>query len=163
MTGPTGRRDLLAALHPITRALRRVEDAAAAREGLSMWQYAILSVVAERPGANQREIATYLQYSPNRIVADLHDLETRGGLTRRPGRPAPVAASPPPGPGGGSPRRPAADRRATLLAPTAAGGAVRLRIQAEIHRGEDALLDGLPGEQRASFADAARDLARLVR
>src|SRR3954463_460982 len=141
MTGPTGRRDLLAALHPITRELRRVEGAAAAREGLSMWPDPILSVVAERPGANQREIATYLQYSPNRIVADLHDLETRGWLTRRPG----------------------ADRRATLLAPPDAGEAVRLRIQAEIHRGEDALLDGLSAEQRASFADAARDLARLVR
>jgi DNA-binding MarR family transcriptional regulator len=141
MTGPTGRRDLLAALHPITRAFRRVEDAAAAREGLSMWQYAILSVVAERPGANQNEIATYLQYSPNRIVADLHDLETRGWLTRRPGT----------------------DRRANLLAPTDAGEAVRLRIQAEIHRGEDALLDGLTAEQRASFDVAARELARLVR
>ena len=98
-------------------------------------------VVAERPGANQREIATYLQYSPNRIVADLHDLETRGWLTRRPGP----------------------DRRANLLAPTEAGEAVR-----PAHPGRDPPGGGRAprrpdDRQRASFADAARELARLVR
>ena len=71
---------------PIARALRRIEEAAAARDGVNMWQYAILSVVAERPGLNQREVAGVLQYSPNRIVGDLHALVERGLVVRRPGR-----------------------------------------------------------------------------
>src|SRR5690349_20972029 len=110
--GVTERQDLLAALYPITRALRRIEDAAAAREGISMWQYAILSAVADRPGCNQREVAAHLQYSPNRIVADLHDLQDRGWLLRRPG----------------------ADRRSNVLTVTDAGDGVRRRVRAEIHR-----------------------------
>ena len=138
---PTHRRDLLASLHPVTRALRRIEEAAAARDGLTMWQYAVLSVVAERLGPNQRELAAHLQYSPNRLVADLHDLERRGWLTRRPG----------------------ADRRANLLEITEAGDAVRRRIQAEIHRQEDALLAVLTDDQRVSLVDATRRLADRVR
>ena len=141
MAEPAERSDLLAALHPITRALRRIEEDAAAQEGLTMWRYAILSVVADRPGASQREIAAHLQYSPNRLVVDLRDLERSGWVVRRPG----------------------ADRRANVLALTGPGDAVRRRVRAEIHRREDALLDGLPEERRASFERAARELADLVR
>ena len=141
MSGSTERRDLLASLHPITRALRRIEEAAAARDGLTMWQYAILSVVAESPGRNQREVAAHLQYSPNRIVADLHDLERRGWVTRRPG----------------------ADRRANVLEITDSGDVVRRRVQTEIHRREDALLDVLTDDERACFDRAAHDLAEGAR
>ena len=70
---------------PISRELRRVEEAAAARHGLSMWQYAILSVVDRRPGRNQAEVADALGYSKNRIVGDLDLLEHAGLLTRQPG------------------------------------------------------------------------------
>jgi DNA-binding MarR family transcriptional regulator len=137
----TDRTDLLASLHPVTRVLRRIEEAAAAREGLSMWQYAILSVVAGRPGRNQREIAEHLQYSPNRVVTDLHDLERRGYLTRRPGP----------------------DRRANLLDLTDAGDAVRRRIRAEIHAREDDLLGGLSDDQRQCLAGSLGRLADLAR
>src|SRR5690242_8948652 len=122
----TDRTDLLASLHPVTRVLRRIEEAAAAREGMSMWQYALLSVVADSGGRNQREIAEHLQYSQNRVVTDLHDLEGRGYLRRRPGL----------------------DRRANTLDLTEAGDAVRRRIRAEIHDREDELLGGLADDER---------------
>lgn len=138
---PGTRADLLASVHPIARALRRIEEAAAAREGLGMWQYAILSVVADGPGRNQREIAAHLQYSPNRLVVDLHDLERRGWVARRPGP----------------------DRRANVVDLSEAGDAVRGRIQAEIHRREDALLAELADDERAGFVRAVHRLAHLVR
>ena len=126
---------------PIARALRRIEEAAAARDGVNMWQYAILSVVAERPGLNQREVAGVLQYSPNRIVGDLHALEERGLVVRRPGR----------------------DRRANRLEITEAGDAVRRRVQAVIHEREDELLAVLTPAQRDAFHAAAGRLADLAR
>jgi len=141
VSGSPARRDLLASLLPVTRALRRIEEAAAARDGVSMWQYAILSVVAERPGLNQRELAAALQYSPNRIVGDLHALEERGLVLRRPGR----------------------DRRANRIDATEAGDAVRRRVQAEIHAREDDLLADLAPAEREAFAGAARRLATRAR
>ncbi len=73
------RQDLLALLLPLTRDLRRVEEAAAAEHGLTMWQYAILSVADRRPGWHQAAIADALGYSKNRIVADL-DEQVRAGV-----------------------------------------------------------------------------------
>jgi DNA-binding MarR family transcriptional regulator len=137
----TDRTDLLASLHPVTRVLRRIEEAAAAREGLSMWQYALLSVVAHGAGRSQREIAEHLQYSPNRVVTDLHDLEGRGYLTRRPG----------------------VDRRANALELTEAGDAVRRRIRAEIHAHEDELLAGLADDDRECLVGTLGRLAELAR
>jgi DNA-binding MarR family transcriptional regulator len=137
----TDRRDLLASLHPVTRVLRRIEEAAAAQEGMTMWQYALLSVVADGSGRNQREIAEHLQYSPNRVVTDLHDLERRGYLTRRPG----------------------VDRRANTLDLTEAGDAVRRRIRAEIHDREDELLDGLADDEREHLVATLGRLAELAR
>jgi len=141
MNGPPPRRDLLASLMPVARALRRIEEGAAARDGATMWQYAILSVVAERPGLNQREVAGALQYSQNRIVGDLHALEERGLVLRRPGR----------------------DRRANRLEITPAGDAVRRRVQAEIHEREDELLSTLTPAQRDTFQATAQHLAAQAR
>jgi DNA-binding MarR family transcriptional regulator len=135
------RRDLLAVLAPLTRALRRVEDVAAAGAGITMWQYAILSVVADTTGLNQAQVATRLGYSKNRIVADLDLLEGRQLLVRRPGP----------------------DRRANVLAPTAAGLRLMNEVKAEVHDGEDRLLTSLPREQRAALLatlDAITDTLR---
>jgi DNA-binding MarR family transcriptional regulator len=141
VNGLSPRRDLLASLMPIARVLRRIEEAAAARDGVTMWQYAILSVVAERPGLNQREVAEVLQYSPNRIVGDLQALEEGGLVVRRPGR----------------------DRRANRLEITEAGDVLRQRVQAEIHAREDELLGGLTRAQRDAFDAVARQLAARAR
>ncbi len=128
--------DLLAALAPLTRALRRVEDDAAAGAGLTMWQYAILAVVVAAPGLNQGEVATRLGYSKNRIIADLDLLGQRGLLTRTPGT----------------------DRRANELRATTAGRRIMVQVRAAVHRGEDELLRTWPADQRQALKAAMRTL-----
>jgi DNA-binding MarR family transcriptional regulator len=135
------RGDLLAALAPLTKALRGIEDSAAGRAGITMWQYAILSVVAVQPGLNQAQVADYLQYSRNRIIADLDLLERRKLLTRRPG----------------------ADRRANQLRPTAAGVRLMCKVRADIHHQEDLLLAMLPAGQRKELHSAAQAVSRALR
>ncbi len=136
----TTRIDLLAALAPLARALRRLEESAAARADLTMWQYAVLAVVAESPTLNQGEVANRLGYSPNRIIADLDLLERRELLTRRPG----------------------ADRRSNELTTTAAGRRVVRRVRTDIHRGEDALLAALPTDQRRALSSATSTIAAAL-
>lgn len=135
------RQDLLASLFPITRALRRIEDDAAGAHGLTMWQYAILSVLDARADLNQREVADGLGYSRNRIVADLDLLEARTLITRRPG----------------------VDRRSNRLRLTASGAARMRHIRDDIHAGEDALLAGLPAALRRSFDEVAERVGEHVR
>lgn len=135
------REDLLALLAPVARLLRRVEEEAAAPSGLSMWQYAVLSVVAAAPGLNQRQVADRLDYSTNRIIADLDELERRELLRRRPGP----------------------DRRSNLLDATEAGVAVVREIRARIRRGEEQLLARLPRAERETWLAAARTLADAAR
>src|SRR5215210_1744349 len=132
-----GRRDLLASLGPVAKALRRLEDAAAATEDLSMWQYAVLSVVADRPALNQGQVARALQYSQNRIVSDLDLLEARQLVIRRPG----------------------VDRRSNTLDITPQGRAVQRRVQDRIHAAEDALLAGLTPAQQRQLRAVAEQLA----
>lgn len=138
---PTPRRDLLASLSPIARALRRIENDAAGRHSLSMWQYAILSVAAEAPGLNQGQVADRLQYSANRIIADLDHLQQRKLITRRSGP----------------------DRRANVVSITSAGAAVQRRIQTDIHRREDDLLAGLSSAAQRQLRSAAQRLADQLR
>jgi DNA-binding MarR family transcriptional regulator len=135
------RQDLLAALAPVTKALRRIEDDAAAGAGLTMWQYAILSLVTETPGLNQGQVAHTLGYSANRIIADLDLLQERRLLTRSPGT----------------------DRRANVLRTTAAGRRVMQRIQADIRKGEDDLLAILSVGQRRALYSAAQSIAGALR
>jgi DNA-binding MarR family transcriptional regulator len=135
------RQDLLALLMPITRDLRRIEDAAAARHGMTMWQYAILAVVEHGADRNQAEVADALGYSRNRIIADLDHLEAAGLLTRAR----------------------AADRRANVLRITASGRAAASVVRAEIHRDEDVLLAPLSRTGRESFLRGARALHDVVR
>jgi DNA-binding MarR family transcriptional regulator len=135
------RTDLLATLHPVTRALRRLEELASAKHGLTMWQYAILSVVAQTTGLNQRDVANRLQYSVNRIIRDLDFLSERGLLTRRSGP----------------------DRRANLLSVTAAGSELERQIRADIQGQEDVLLAGLSSGQREALYGALRHLEQQVR
>jgi len=128
-------------LMPISRDLRRVEEAAAGRHGLTMWQYAILAVVARRPGRNQAEVAAALAYSKNRIVGDLDHLERAGLVERRPG----------------------ADRRSNVLTVTPAGRRVMTAIRAEIRHHEDELLAKLSATARRTFVTALRTLDEQVR
>jgi DNA-binding MarR family transcriptional regulator len=135
------RQDLLASFHPVTRTLRRIEDDAAATHGITMWQYAILSVVSGSDDLNQRQVASVLQYSPNRLIADVDDLEHRGLLVRTPGE----------------------DRRANVLRATKAGVKLQRRVQADIHEQEDLLLAHLAPARRRQLADAVQQLAQRIR
>jgi len=135
------RQDLLGSLLPITRALRTIEDEAAAEHGITMWQYAILAVTAQRPDLNQGDVARLLEYSKNRIVGDIDHLEESGLLQRTAGN----------------------DRRANLLTITRAGRSVLRDVQAEVHRREDLLLAGLSPTARAQFSRQARRLGEQVR
>jgi DNA-binding MarR family transcriptional regulator len=135
------RPDLLASLFPVTKALRRIEDEAAAAADLTMWQYAILSVVKDAPGLNQRVIARQLNYSANRIIADLDHLEARGLVVRQPG----------------------ADRRANVITLTRSGAALQRRVQRAIHAREDELLAGLSVTQQRQLHSVVQALARGVR
>jgi DNA-binding MarR family transcriptional regulator len=134
------RTDLLAALAPLTRALRRIEDAAAAEVGLTMWQYAILAVVGGSDQLNQAEVADRLGYSKNRIVADLDLLERRSLLVRQP----------------------APDRRANLLRVTPSGAALERQVREDVHRGEDELLATLDVQQRADVLGAIRTMTHAL-
>jgi len=135
------RSDLLAVLAPITKALRRIEDTAAARSGLTMWQYAILSVIDQAPGLNQRTVAARLDYSPNRLILDLDQLEQQQLLTRSPGP----------------------DRRANVLTATAEGTRFMRQIRSEIRRREDTLLAPLTPTQRNALVAAASVLTKSLR
>jgi DNA-binding MarR family transcriptional regulator len=135
------RQDLLAVIMPVARALRRIEEDAASRHGLTMWQYAILAAATDHPGLNQREIASRLDYSANRLVHDLDRLVDLGFVERVPG----------------------ADRRANLLRVTRTGRAARRRIQAAIHRAEDDLLRDVPSAARRGLEDGAAAVTRRLR
>ncbi len=124
-------------LLPVTKRLRRIEDEAAAAHDLTMWQYAILSVASARSGLNQAQLAARLDYSKNRIVADLDELERQGLLRRTPGP----------------------DRRANTLTVTPAGEERMRRVQQAIHEAEDAMVASLPEAQRAAIGAAADRLA----
>lgn len=134
------RRDLLASVLPLAKALRRIEDAAAAEHGITMWQYAILSVAVAAPGMSQSEMASGMGYSKNRIVADIDHLEQRRLLVRQAG----------------------ADRRVHSLRATDAGIAAMRTIRAEIHRGEDELLAGLSATAQQEFHRSARRLGEQI-
>lgn len=137
----TERHDLLASLLPIAKALRRIEDAAAARFDITMWQYAILSMATAVQGMSQSEVAEMLGYSRNRIIGDLDQLEKRELLVRVAG----------------------ADRRVNTLRATESGMATMREIRAEIHRQEDALLSGLSPTARRDFHQIARRLGEQLR
>ncbi|MFE6971414.1 MarR family winged helix-turn-helix transcriptional regulator [Isoptericola sp. NPDC057653] len=123
------RRDLLGLLGPLYRNLRRAEERCAQESGLSMWQYAVLSVAAREEGQSQTQLADRLGYSRNRIVGDLDVLQARGLAERRTD----------------------ADRRRNSIHATRAGAAVVAEIQRAIWAAEDELLADLPAGGRASL------------
>lgn len=137
----SSRRDLLSVLFPLTRELRRIEDAAAAADQLTMWQYAVLMTVAENP-ANQTNLATRLWYSKNRLVHDIDHLERLGLVTRE--------------------MQPT-DRRSNIITITSQGRGTKARIQQRIHDGEDELLRHVSSSSRAQFLHLAAEVSDGMR
>ena len=124
------RSDLAASMGPVTKALAQMEEAIARRRGMTMWRYAVLVAVRDEPGSNQAQVAARIGYDKNRIVADLDALEDAGLLSRRPA---------------------ADDRRNNRLTLTPEGARLADELQAEVHAGEDALLDPLPVADRRAI------------
>jgi DNA-binding MarR family transcriptional regulator len=97
--------------------------------------------LSDTPGLNQGQVAKVLQYSANRLVADLDDLQQRGLTIRQPGD----------------------DRRSNHLFATKAGMDLKERVQHEVHAREDELLAPLTVNRQRVLRAALQDLARQLR
>lgn len=116
---------------PLYRLLRRAEERCANDAGLTMWQYAVLSVGARHEGLSQAQIADRLGYSRNRIIHDLDVLETRRLAERRAGT----------------------DRRRHSIHVTATGRDTVDEIRSAIWAAENDLLSPVPAAGRDSLQD----------
>jgi DNA-binding MarR family transcriptional regulator len=134
------RRDLAAMLQPLVRTLIAAELPVLARHGISMWGYVVLNALDGRPARTQAALARAIGADKTRIIATLDELEEAGLITREPDP---------------------ADRRAHLLAITAAGHRVRTAAQTEIQANEDRVLSRLPAADRHAFLRAAQVLSAV--
>ncbi|MEU3844132.1 MarR family transcriptional regulator [Streptomyces sp. NPDC028635] len=130
VAGDGVRPDLAALVVPLGRALMAAEQPVLAEHGLTMWGYAVLSHLDERPLRTQTALAEAIHADKTRIIAVLDDLESRGLLNRRP-----------------DPQ----DRRARLLSLTPEGRRLRDAVRAAVQNGEERLLGRLPVADREAF------------
>jgi DNA-binding MarR family transcriptional regulator len=136
------RPDLAAMMGPIGRALLTMEQPILRAHDVSMWGYAVLSSLDERPVGTQAALAEAISADKTRLIAVLDDLQNAGLIERRP---APE------------------DRRARVVTITAAGRRLRDAVQAEIRAEEEQLLAVLPPGQREAFVDALRTLSSVAK
>jgi DNA-binding MarR family transcriptional regulator len=130
--------DLGALLARATRRLIEAERPLLAERGLTMWAYIALSRLAAAPAASQLELAAAMGYDKTRLIALLDELEGEGLLTREP-----------------DPR----DRRARVIALTAAGRRRHAAARRAIAAMEDRVLDGLSDTDRRRLRRALDHLA----
>ncbi|MEU6424828.1 MarR family transcriptional regulator [Microbispora sp. NPDC046973] len=138
--GMPDRPDLAAMAAPLTRALMAAETPILREHGLSMWAYAVLLGLDERPVRTQAALAESIGADKTRIIRVLDDLQRRGLIER----------SPDP-----------ADRRVRLLSITPEGRRLRDAAQAGIRRMEERLLSRLSGDDREAFVRVLRVLSAL--
>ncbi|WP_432869132.1 MarR family winged helix-turn-helix transcriptional regulator [Microbispora rosea] len=138
--GMPDRPDLAAMAAPLTRALMAAETPILREHGLSMWAYAVLLRLDERPVRTQAALAESIGADKTRIISVLDDLQRRGLIER----------SPDP-----------ADRRVRLLSITPEGRRLRDAAQAGIRRMEERLLSRLPDDDKEAFVRVLRVLAAL--
>ncbi|MFK0293671.1 MarR family winged helix-turn-helix transcriptional regulator [Streptomyces sp. NPDC090442] len=130
-TGPAGARpDLAAMLVPLSRALVDAERPVLDAHGLTMWAYSVLLRLDATPIRTQAALAEAIRADKTRIIPVLDDLESRGLIRRRPDP---------------------ADRRVRLVSLTPEGRRLRDAVRADIQRGEERLLAGLPAADRKGF------------
>jgi DNA-binding MarR family transcriptional regulator len=134
------RADLAAMLQPLTRSLIDAEWPVLRANDLTMWAYTVLAVLATGPMRTQAALARVTGADKTRIIAVLDDLQERGLIERRPDP---------------------ADRRAHLLAITAAGRRSYSRARAGIRVGEERVLALLPAADRRGFLRALRRLSTV--
>jgi DNA-binding MarR family transcriptional regulator len=134
------RADLAAMLLPVTRALIDAEAPVLRVNGVSMWAYTVLTLLATGPMRTQAALARAAGADKTRIIPVLDELQERGLIERRPDP---------------------ADRRVRLLAITTAGRRVFNRTRAGIRAGEERVLAVLPASDRRAFLRSVRTLSTV--
>ena len=125
---------------PLGRALMAAELPVLRAHDVSMWGYAVLLALGERPTRTQAALAAAIGADKTRIIEVLDELQDRGLIGRR---------------------RDPADRRAHLLSITPRGVRLRESVQRGIQQREERLLARLPPGDRAAFLRALQALAAL--
>ena len=125
---------------PLGRALMAAELPVLRAHDISMWGYAVLLALRERPTRTQAALAAAIGADKTRVIPVLDELQDRGLIERR---------------------RDPADRRARLLSVTPSGRRLRESVQEDIQRREDRLLARLPAGDRAAFLRTLQTLASL--
>ncbi len=114
----------------------KAEEPVLREHGLSMWAYAALSSLAERPATSQLALAKAIGYDKTRLIGLLDELAEAGLVVRE---------------------RDPADRRSHIVRLTPDGEARHAAARAGIRALEDELLGALSAaEQRAFRAMLAR-------
>ncbi|MFC8527351.1 MarR family winged helix-turn-helix transcriptional regulator [Nocardia sp. NPDC057227] len=134
---PDRRPDLAAMIVPLGRALMAAEQPVLDRHGISMWGYSVLLGLGAEPTHTQSALAKRIGADKTRIIPVLDELQ-RQGLIRREPDPA--------------------DRRVNLVALTDAGRATRDRVQRDIQRAEETVLEPLAAADRTALLRALRVL-----
>ncbi|MDQ0376444.1 MarR family winged helix-turn-helix transcriptional regulator [Amycolatopsis thermophila] len=130
--------DLGASLARIVRRLMKAEEPVLRAHGLSMWAYAALSRLADRPATSQLALATAIGYDKTRLIRLLDELAREGLIVREPDP---------------------ADRRAHTVRLTPDGEARHAAVKADIRALEEELLGPLSSAEQRSFRAM---LARLA-
>ncbi|WP_167097463.1 MarR family transcriptional regulator [Amycolatopsis granulosa] len=130
--------DLGALFGRVVRRLMNAEQPVLREHGVSMWAYAALSSLAERPATSQVALAKAIGYDKTRLIALLDELAREGLVVREPDP---------------------ADRRAHVVRLTPAGKARHAAIRAGIHAVETELLGPLSAAEQQAFRAM---LARLA-
>jgi DNA-binding MarR family transcriptional regulator len=134
------REDLGALFARITRRLVEAERPLLASHGLAMWDYIVLSRLAQRPSATQLALAQAIGYDKTRLIALLDELERNGLITRTPDP---------------------ADRRARNVQLTPTGEARHAAARADIRTMEIELLHDLTESQQLALRTTLARLANV--
>ncbi|MFI6920915.1 MarR family winged helix-turn-helix transcriptional regulator [Nonomuraea spiralis] len=119
-------------------AIVRLTNARLAPFELRVRHYSVLSLVCDRDGLTQRDIAEFLGMDPSPVVSLIDTLEARGLIERRP---HPV------------------DRRAREVVATPEGHAVRERAQVDVAAARQDFLKVLPQDEQDQLLVILRHLA----
>ena len=128
--GPGPDSEMTWLLHRAAQRMRAVTGAAAEQHGRSLRDHIVLSALDKSPGLTQVELGRALGMDKTTLTSELDRLE-RAGLVERTVDPR--------------------DRRARVLAVTAAGDAARRAVAADAERAETTALATFSGEEVATL------------
>ncbi|MGW5361892.1 MarR family winged helix-turn-helix transcriptional regulator [Actinopolymorpha pittospori] len=132
------RQDLGALFARITRRLIDAETPLLAARDLKMWDYVVLSQLAQQEAPTQLALAQAIAYDKTRLIRLLDDLEGEGLLVRE--------ADP-------------TDRRARIVRLTPAGERRLAQARADIRAMEEELLGELSDRERKTLLSVLQRLA----